>query len=176
MRRIYESDALSRDDDDPFAPDEQESTRPQAARSLPVERLVRALTTAGLRQRGLQVRIDAPDEVPAGDGQVPFVVELHNPLPVPVSVETVSPLRWWWAVDGHREAAHEPEEPPREPRRLVFDRAERKRFTREWDGQFRVSETEWEPARRGEHTLSAAINVADPDAGGLTAETTVRLE
>jgi len=175
MRRIYESDALSRDDDDPFAPDEQDSTRPRAARSLPVERLVRALTTAGLRQRGLQVRIDAPAAVPVGE-RVPFVVELHNPLPVPVSVETVSPLRWWWAVDGHREATHEPEEPPREPRRLVFDRAERKRFTREWDGQFRVSETEWEPARRGEYTLSAAVNVAAPDAGGLVAETTVQLE
>jgi len=175
MRRIYESDALARDDDDPFAPDEQESTRPRAARSLPVERLVRTLTTAGLRQRALRVRIDAPDTVSVGD-RVPFVIELHNPLPVPVSVETVSPLRWWWAVDGHREAAHEPAEPPRESRRLVFDRAERKRFSREWDGQFRVSETAWEPARRGEHTLSATINVADPAASGLTAETTVRLE
>ncbi|ERH12179.1 MAG: hypothetical protein J07HB67_01193 [halophilic archaeon J07HB67] len=175
MRRIYESDALTRDDDDPFAPDERETTRPRAARSLPVERLVRTLTTAGLRRRGIQIRLDAPDTAPVGE-RVPFVVELHNPLPVPVSVETVSPLRWWWAVDGHREAAHDPEEPPREPHRLVFDRAERKRFTRGWNGQFRVSETEWEPAGRGEHTLSAGINVDDPAAGGLTAETTVRLE
>lgn len=175
MRRIDDSDALDRDDDDPFAPAEREGTRPRAARSLPVERLTRLLLPAGLRARALRVRIDAPETITVGE-RVPFAVELHNPLPVPVSVETVSPVAWTWAVDGHREATHDPETPPADPGRLVFDRGERKRFTRRWDGQFRVSDTEWEPAGAGTYALSAAINVADPAAVGLRAETTVRVE
>ncbi|MEZ3144224.1 hypothetical protein [Halobaculum sp. MBLA0143] len=175
MRRIYDSDAVDRDDDDPFAPGEREEARPRAARTVPVERVTRALFPATVRARMLRVRIDAPTAVPAGE-PVPFAVELHNPSPVPVSVETVSRLAWHWAVDGHREATHDPETPAAEPGRLLFDRGERKQFTRTWDGQFRVSHTEWEPAGVGTYTLSTAINVADPEAVGLTAETTVRLE
>lgn len=177
MRRIYESDALSRDDDDPFSPTEDDDrSEPRAARTLPVERITRALTTHSLRCRALGVAVHTPEGPFAVGDRVPFAVAFTNPLPVPLSVETVSPLRWTWAVDGHREAVHHPEEPPAEPRRFVFDRGERKQFSRGWDGHFRVSGAEWEPATAGEYTLSVAINVADPEAVGLTAETTVTLE
>lgn len=177
MRRIYESDALGRDDDDPFSPGEREErARPRAMRSVPAAKLSRWLTPKGLRHRAVSVRVSTPQPAyPVGE-RVPFLVEMHNALPFPVSLETRSPLLWSWSVDGHREAELAPEEPPEEPGRLSFERGERKRFRRSWNGLFRVSDREWEEAERGEYTLSAAINVDSPDRAGVTDSTTVRLE
>ena len=177
MRRIYESDALDRDDDDPFSPGEREDrARPTAMRSLPAERLSRYLLPHRLRCRAVDVSVSTPqDAYPRGE-PVPFLVEMHNALPFPVSLRTRSPLLWSWSVDGHREADRTAEEPGGEERRLAFQRGERKRFRRRWNGLFRVSETEWEEPRRGEYTLSAAINVDGGARSAVTDATTVRIE
>lgn len=177
MRRIYESDALDRDDDDPFSPKERdERVRPSAMRSLPVERLSRLLVPQGLRCRAVSVSLSTPEESFARGEPVPFLVELHNTLPFPVSLQTRSPLLWSWAVDGHREAEQTPEEPSGDAGRLTFTRGERKRFPRTWNGLFRVSPTEWVEPDRGEHTLSASINVDGPARAAVTDSTTIRLE
>lgn len=177
MRRIYESDALGRDDDDPFSPGEREErAEPRAMRTVSAGTLSRWLTPKALRRRAVSVRISTPESTYAVGERVPFLVEMHNALPFPVSLETRSPLLWSWSVDGHREAVLSPEEPPQEAGRLSFGRGERKRFRRGWNGMFQVSDTEWEEATRGEYTLSAAINVDAPESAGVFDETTVRIE
>jgi hypothetical protein len=177
MRRIYESDALDRDDDDPFSPTERdERVRPTAVRSLPVERLSRALLPHRVRCRAVTVSVSTPRDSYERGEPVPFLVELHNTAPFPVSLRTRSPLLWSWYVDGHREAELSPEEPTDDGGRLTFTRGERKRFSRTWNGLYRVTPTEWEEPDRGEYTLSVAINVADSVRSAVTDTTTLRIE
>jgi hypothetical protein len=175
MRRIYESGALHRDDEEPFAPGEREE-RPQAMRSVDGTAWSRRLLPRWVCLRALSVDVAAPDRV---DGPaVPFVVTASNALPVPVTVETQSPRLWEWRVDGMARASHAdtiPEE-PEEPRAVGFDRGETKRFRRRWDRTFRVSGAEWEPAPAGEYTIGAGLNVADAGENGLYGETTVLIE
>lgn len=176
MRRIYESDALRRDDE-PFTPTRRDrSVRIQAMRSVNSTRLSRRLTPQRLRYRAISVEISTPKtEYPIGDA-VPFTVTMRNPLPVPIVIPTQSPIQWTWHVDGATEASHiSLHDPPDERGELVFDRGERKRFTRRWEQLFRVSKSEWEPADGGTYTIGAEINVDNPEEAGLTAETTVRL-
>ncbi|MFC7176969.1 hypothetical protein [Halosegnis marinus] len=177
MRRIYESNALDRDDDDPFAPNEREPrVRPTAMRSLPAERVSRLVVPHRLRCRAVRATVSTPADTFARGEQVPFFVEFRNTLPFPVSLRTRSPLLWSWAVDGHREADTTAEDPGGDAGRLTFARGERKRFHRTWSGLFRVTPTEWEEPAPGEYTLSAGINVADPFREAVTAATTVRIE
>lgn len=177
MRRIYESSALDRDDGDPFKPSEgDDTTEPRAARTLPAASLSRLLVPDRLRDRALSLSVSTPASVYRQGDAVPITVRMHNPLPVPVSVTTRSPLLWTWHVDGLQAASHVPAEPPEEARTFTFDRGERKRFSRTWRGLFQVSEAEWEEATPGEYTIGAAINVDDAAGRGLADETTVRLE
>jgi hypothetical protein len=178
MRRIYESDALRRDDDDPHVPTERDEGTIQALRSVPAAALSDRLVPRGLRRRVVSVDVETPRREYAVGEPVPFVVTFRNRAPFPVSIVTASPLPWTWSVDGDVEAAAEAvslRDPPDEPGRFGFDRGERKRFRRRWDGLFRVTGSEWVPADPGEHVIGAAANVADADASGLRAETTVRL-
>lgn len=177
MRRIYESEALHRDDDDPFAPRERSrSDRPQALRSVNASRLSRWLVPDWLKHRAISISVDAPEErVPLGT-PVPFTVTFRNALPVPIRIPTRSPILWTWSVDGHAEASHvELHDPPDWPSGLELGRGQRVRYDRRWDQMFRVSESEWTPARPGEYTLGVAINVADAPSKGLSDETTVRI-
>jgi hypothetical protein len=177
MRRIYESSALSRDDDDPHAPGERErDTTPRAMRSVPSGLLSRLFVPHRLRYRAISVSISTPDtEFPVGS-TVPFRVTMKNALPFAVTLPVESPVLWNWHVDGHAEASHVPlRDPPDERRGFRFGRGERKQFTRRWSGSFKISESEWEPAGPGEHTIGAALNVPDAAEKGLAAETTVRL-
>ena len=176
MRRIYESDALRRDDE-PFTPNERDrSVRIQAMRSVNSTALSRRLCPRSLRYRAISIDVSTPrTEYPAGDA-IPFTVTMRNPLPVPIAIQTRSPLLWTWHVDGATEAARVPiHDPPDESGELVFDRGERKQFTKRWQQLFRVSDSEWEPAEPGEHTLSAALNVANAAERGLRDETTIRI-
>jgi hypothetical protein len=172
MRRIYESGALQRDDEEPFAPGERNHS-PQALRSVDGTAWSRRLVPRSVRLYALSVAVDAPDRV---DGPaVPFVVTMSNALPIPVAVETQSPRLWEWHVDGLPRASHV-DSVSGEPRTIRFDRGETKRFRRRWDRRFRVSETEWEPAPPGEYTLGAGLNVAGAAEHELENETTVRID
>lgn len=175
MRRIYESNALHRDDEDHFSPGEREES-PQAMRSVSAGALSRRLVPGWLRDRAISVAVSTPRaEYPAG-ATVPFTVTMRNAMPFPVTVPTRSPVLWTWHVDGATEASRLPDgSPPEGNGAFRFDRGERKQFRRRWRQVFQVSEAEWERAGPGEYTIGAALNVPDAAARGLADETTVRV-
>lgn len=177
MRRIYESRALSRDEDDPFKPGQAgDDYRPQSARSITASTWSDRLVPHMLRRRSVSVSIQTPRTVFAPGEAVPFSVQMRNALPIPITLRTDSLVLWRWQVDGFTEAAEVlPRAPPNEPGRFRFDRGERKRFDKQWSQRFRVSERRWRAAAPGEYTLRAEINVGDPDAAGLVDETTIRI-
>lgn len=177
MRRIYESDALSRDDDDAFSPKESErDTEPQSFRSINASAWSDRLLPHRLRCWAVSVRLNTPkQEFQQGD-TVPFRVTMNNSLPVPVTIRTNSPILWTWSIDGHTEASHVSlSDPPDESAKFQFDRGETLRFEKEWSQMFRVSEREWEPADPGEYTLRAEINVDSERDLHLADETTITI-
>ncbi|MXV60794.1 hypothetical protein GS429_01645 [Natronorubrum sp. JWXQ-INN-674] len=176
MRRIYESGALHRDDEH-FTPNKRDrSYRPQALRSLNSTRLSRSLLPNRFGYRAISISVSTPREEFASDTAIPFQVTMKNTLPVPVTVPTNSPVLWTWDVDGTTNASRVPlHDPPEESGAFVFDRGERKQFTKGWQQLFRVSESEWEPAEPGEYTIGAEVNVDNADKKGLRGTTTVRI-
>lgn len=178
MRRLYESSAVKRDDDE-FTPSDHRDRdiEPRAMRHVPGNWLSRRLVPNALRHWAISVSVDIDrDSYPEGTA-IPFVVTMRNRLPIPVEVPTRSPLLWTWAVDGKQDAASiDIRDTPQETRGFRFDRGERKTFRKEWDQQFRVSESRWERATPGEYVISAALNVDEPREKGLYAEKTVRIE
>jgi hypothetical protein len=177
MRRIYESSAVHRDDDDPQAPGEDAGdVQPQAMRTIDGEAWSRRLVPDRLRHYAVSVGVEPRKAAFSPGEQVSFRVTMANAMPFPVTIETRSPLLWTWSVDGVQEAAHVPlHDPPSEPRGFRFGRGERKQFVRTWHQQFQTAAAEWEPAEPGEHNISVALNVADAAEKGLAAETTVEL-
>jgi len=174
MRRIYESSALDRDDD-PFVPGEADA-EPQAMRSVDGGALSRLLLPARVGDRALSVTVSTPRTEYTKGGSIPFTVTMKNALPVPVSVETESPVLWTWNVDGATEATRVTvRDPPEEAGVFEFDRGERKQFRRRWDQLFRVSDSEWERADPGTYTIGAEINVGNPEGRGLSDGTTVQI-
>lgn len=178
MRRIYDSDALRRDDEDPFSPRERSSDdRPQSMRSVPSTWISRRVLPGWLRDRAVSVRIEtASDSMPIRSA-VPFRVHIRNRLPVPVTMRTLSSLFWEWSVDGLDQASEYPTQPgDPEGDSFTLSRGQRLKFDREWNGMFQVAEDEWEWAEPGEYTLSVRINVENATGRGLADETTIRLE
>jgi len=176
MRRIYDSDALYRDDDEPGAPAEGDSeTKPQAIRSIDSAALSRRVVPDRLRHWAISVRIETPRTEYGLDESVPFRVTMKNAMPFPITIATRSRLLWDWHVDGLAQASHVDLEPDTEQGGFQFDRGERKQFTKCWDGMFQVSASEWEPADPSEYTIRAAVNVDDAEAKGLADTLTVRL-
>lgn len=177
MRRIYESSALDRDDDDPYRPNERDrETKPRAARTVPVAGLSKALVPDWVVRRGISVDLAVPDRVFEQGERVPLRVELRNAFPFPVVVRTHAPVLWTWHVDGRREASMAPEPLPDRSESFVFDRGERKRFTRRWHGSVHLGSNEWTEAEPGEHTVSVRLAVENADADGLSDEATIRIE
>ncbi|ELY94649.1 hypothetical protein C483_02920 [Natrialba hulunbeirensis JCM 10989] len=176
MRRIYESDAIERDEK-PFTPHERESsTTVQSFRSINSSALSNLFVPKGLRQRAISVDVVTPQSTFSEDEPIPFTVIMHNSLPVPVTLSTESPLLWTWDIDGVTEATHVARyDPPDESGAFAFQRGERKRFRKVWRQLFKVSDHEWEAAETGEHTISVQINVPNAEEKGLTAETTVQI-
>jgi len=176
MRRIYESDALERDDEESFTPGElDEQTKPQTFRSINGAAWSDHLLPHTLRLWAVSLDVSVPRREFQEGETIPFRVTMDNTLPVPVSVRTSSPLLWTWSIDGHQEAAHvSVSDPPAEPDKLRLDRGETIRFTKEWSQMFRVTEREWEPAEPGEHTLRAEINL-DTDRVEIADETTIEI-
>lgn len=176
MRRIYESDALKRDDEESFTPGElEEETKPQAFRSINGAAWSDYFLPHTLRLWAVSLDISVPRREFREGETVPFRVTIDNTLPVPVSIRTSSPLLWSWSIDGYQEAAHiSVSDPPAEPDKLRLDRGETVRFTKEWSQMFRVTEREWEQAELGEHTLRAEINLAS-DRVEIADETTIEI-
>jgi len=158
MRRIYESEALSRDDDTPFVPGEEGEGRNY--RSINWENASHALVPRWLRPYAIDVAIETDRERYAPDEPVGFRVEFRNRFPIPISLSTLSPVRWTWAIDGVEEASYVEQPVPDEASTFGFERAERKRFSRQWSQRFRTSKSEWEPAEAGEHTVSVRVNAS----------------
>lgn len=177
MRRIYESRALHRDDEETHAPRERDrDTKPQAMRSVPSGLLSKLFVPHRLRYWAIEVDVTTPDRTFRPGERIPFTVSLHNRLPIPLTLPVESPVPWTWAIDGVRSASHVGDHAPQEPSGYHFDRGERKEFTRRWSGSFKVGAREWEPAPAGEHTIRVGLNVAEPVPQGLAAETTVLIE
>lgn len=175
MRRIYESDALSRDDEDPFQPGEREqSVSPTASRTLPAQTLSRLLVPDWLLFRGLSVSVATTRSVYETDETVPIRISIENSLPFPVSVTAESSILWTWAVDGIERASHV-EVGRDDPKVFDFGRSETKQFDRQWHQMFQTTDTEWTPAGPGEYTITAALNVPTPGKRGLRDETTIEI-
>jgi hypothetical protein len=177
MRRIYESEALHRDDSDGFSPNERRSdTKLQAMRWVNATALSRRLIPYGLRDRAISISISTPKTEYALGEQIPFRITMSNSMPFPITFRTRSPVLWRWHVDGLDEAARvSVRDPPEKEGEFRFDRGERKRFTRRWSQMIRISKTEWEPVEPGEYTIGASLNVETPSKRGLDAETTVEV-
>lgn len=176
MRRIYESDAIHRDDEEPAVPNPRESDTPQAFRSVDSTALSRRLLPSRLRQWAISVDVRTPDnEYPIG-AQIPFEVTMKNALPMPVTIPVRSRVPWNWSVNGFTEASHlEQEHDKSNPSGFQFDRGERKEFRKRWDGMFKVESARWEEAEPGEYTIGAGVNVDSSAAKGLYDETTIQL-
>lgn len=177
MRRIYESAALHRDDDEPGSPAERRrETKPQAIRAIDSSAWSRRLVPDRIRHWAISVSIKTPQSEYHVGERIPFQVTMKNALPIPVTLATRSALLWSWNVDGFQEAIQiDTRDPPQEERGFEFDRGERKRFRKSWDGMFQITDDEWERAGPGEYTIGAGVNVDDAADKGLYSETTVKL-
>lgn len=177
MRRIYESEALHRDDEDAFSPGERRdrSGRSLSMRLFPSSWVSRTFVPTWLKRRSIRVDVSTPrEEYPLGS-DVPFVVTMKNELPLPVTLPTRSAVAWTWDVDGVTEASHVRLRDPPDGNGFTFERGERKTFRKRWTQTFRVSKTEWEPAPAGEYTIGAGVNVDAAAERGLYGQTTVRI-
>lgn len=177
MRRIYESEALRRDDEEQFTPSQRRSeTTLQAMRSVNATALSRRLLPGWLRRRAVSVEVSTPREAFPLGATIPFRVTMINTMPFPVTFRTRSPILWTWEIDGETEAARIPiRDPPDEPGEFRFGRGERKRFEKRWEQLFRVSPSEWESVVPGEYTIGARLNVDNAVKKGLYDERTVRI-
>lgn len=183
MRRIYESRALHRDDDDPFSPKERRDAGRSTAflsragwRTVDWESFSHAFLPVWVRDRAISVEIETAADRYERDEPVEFHVTMRNQLPFPVRLVAESPLRWEWTFDDLPAAsAYGDREPPADPTVFSFDRGETKRFRRTWSGAVRVSKREWQAPSAGEYTLAARINVADADERGLSDSTTIAI-
>jgi hypothetical protein len=177
MRRIYDSEALERDDDEPHSPRERKREySPQSIRSIDSTVWSDRLLPHRLRRWAITLQIVTKDREVENGSPVTFEVKMKNRLPMPVSLVTLSPHLWTWYVDDHAEASKiQLYDAPNDRKKFRFDRGETKRFRKEWSGMFRISNREWEPADPGEYTIRAAVNVDDAAGAGLEDETTVRL-
>lgn len=181
MRRIYESQAIRRDDDDPFSPSEAADAGRSTSflsgdgKTVHWDSLSHAFMPVRLRDHAVTVDVSTrKDEYAVGE-TVCFTVEMYNRYPCPITLKTDSPVLWTWAVDGLTDASEVEETPPDRKSVIEFDRGERKRFVRRWQQRIRISEREWEETGPGEYTISAGINVDGAENRGLVDETTVRI-
>ncbi|GAB7093287.1 hypothetical protein JCM30237_04390 [Halolamina litorea] len=172
MRRVYESEALHRDDDDPFSPVEEEQ---KSRNHINWTNVSHAIVPQFLRSRAIAVDIQTTKDSYEPDEEIHFGVTFANRLPIPVTLVTRTPKPWEWYVDGNPEGSKLPPNHPQDRNTFRFARSERKRFRRSWSGRVRVAENEWRAAERGKHTLSVEID-AVTGAENLRAETTFRIE
>lgn len=171
MRRIYESDAVIRDDH-PHTPANRTD---RGSRAIDWGAASHALVPTALRDRAIEVQLETDrNRYPRGT-PVGLRVTLRNRFPIPITLVTRSPRLWRWAVDGHPEASRIDRPVPSEPGALTFGRRERKTFVRRWSQSIRETATRWRTVEPGEYELTAWVNVPDSTARGLRDATTVRI-
>lgn len=175
MRRIYESQALKYDEEDPHAPKRKDGDDDPGPRSIDWSAASHALLPRKLRQWAIGIDVETDQDVYAVDEPVHFEVRMVNRIPFPVALKTASPVRWVWSIDGLDEASHLTSY-PEEADLLEFDRSERKVFRRNWSQRIRSTPSEWESPERGDHTLGIRVNVPGAQRKGLAAETSFRIE
>lgn len=174
MRRIYESRALERADEDPFIP-ESDSGDERGSRTIDWTAFSHAFTPLALRHRGITVDVSTDKRRYEPSEGVEITVEFHNRLPFPIRIRTESPNRWYWAVDGRRNASQVPRAVPDRPAVFSFARGERKRFRREWPQRIRVADDEWVPVDPGTYTIAVGIARSDADDRGLVDRTEIEI-
>lgn len=173
VRRIYESDAVVRDDS-PHTPRERDDDASRA--HVNWGNVSHAFMPVRVRDWAVTVDVETDRERYAVGEPVGVRVRLRNRLPAPVRLRTRSPVLWEWAVDDAAGASLVERETPDRRGALSFERGEQKTFTRTWNQSIREAEREWVPVDPGEHTVSAWVNVDDPVGRGLAAETTIEIE
>ena len=173
MKRIYDSRALERDADDPFAP--AASDDENARRAIDWDAFSHAFAPVALRTRAIDVTVTTDRDVYRPGQSVAIGIEFRNRLPFPIRLRTDSPERWTWAVDGIRAATRVPRAVPDRSAAFSFARSERKRFSREWTQRIRVSESEWEPVDPGYYAIAVRINRDDAADRGLVATTEIEI-
>ena len=174
MRRIYESEAVVRDDH-PHTPRERDGER--SRRAIDWDNASHALLPVRLRDWAIDVSVETDRGSYRVGDPVGVRVRFENRLPFPVRLRTETPLLWEWSVDGAPEASRVPERAPPDRRGVFsFSRSERKTFTRSWNQSIRETSREWVPVDPGEYTVAARVNVPDAPERGLSDETTLRIE
>lgn len=174
MKRIYESSALERVEDDPFAPSRREEDE-NGRRSIDWDAFSHAFTPVAIRRRAIEVRVTTDRETYDRGDPVGIAVEFHNRLPFPIRLRTDSPRRWTWTVDGTPNASRVPDDVPDRPAAFSFGRGERKRFHREWTQRIRVARDEWEPVDPGTYTIGAMVTCDDAADRGLADRTEIEI-
>lgn len=176
MRDVHDTDAVHRDDDDPFAPRDGGRGGRRSRSAFDWRNVSHALMPTALRDRAISVSVRTNKRRYELEEPVLIRVRMANRIPFPVSIQTESPVLWTWAVDGVERASRLTEEPPDEPGLLRFGRSERKTFERRWSQRIRNLQGRWLPVDRGEYELSARINVDRAADRGLADETTITVE
>lgn len=176
MRDVHETDAVHRDEDDPFIPRDGRSGRRRSRSAFDWGNVSHALMPTALRDRAIAVSVQTNKRRYRREEPVLFRVTLENRIPFPVALKTASPVLWSWAVDGVEQASHLVDEPPAEPGLLRFRRSERKTFERRWPQRIRDRQGRWNPVDPGEYELTAWVNVDGATGRGLAAGTTVEVE
>ncbi|MWV40949.1 hypothetical protein [Natrialba sp. INN-245] len=172
MRRIYDSRALERSEDDPFVPNAADES---GSRTVDWAAFSHAFVPTAMRTRAISVTVSTDrDRYAPGDG-VEIAVEFRNPLPVPIRLRTDSPNVWRWAVDGHDAASTIPRGVPERPSTFSFARGERKRFNRRWPQRLQIDDGEWETVGPGTYTIEAGVTRDDAADRGLTDRTTIEI-
>ncbi|RQG99924.1 hypothetical protein [Natrarchaeobius oligotrophus] len=172
MRRIYDSDALERDDDDPFRPSGRDEP---ASRSIDWAAFSHAFVPVGLRTRAIDVGVSTNRTVYEVGQPVRIEFEFRNRLPFPIAIPTDSPNVWTWAVDDASEADAVSRTVPDRSAAFSFARGERKRFRRTWCQRIRVDDDEWQPVGPGTYALEVRISREDAHERGLVDRTTIEI-
>lgn len=175
MRDVFDSDAVRRDDSDPFVPGSDDGRGRRSRSAFDWRNVSHALMPTSLRDLAVGVSIETNKSQYALEEPVHFRVILENRIPFPVALRTTSPVLWTWSVDGAEQASRLPDDAPDDPGILRFSRSERKTFERRWSQRIQDHEGRWVPVQRGEYELSTRINVEGANGRGLTDRTTVRV-
>lgn len=176
MRDVHDTDAVQRDEDDPFVPRDDRRRGRRSRSAFDWGNVSHALMPTALRDRAISVSVQTNKRRYSREEPVIFRVTLANRIPFPVALKTASPVLWHWAVDGVERASRLPDEPPDEPGLLRFSRSERKTFERRWPQRIRDRQGRWKSVDSGDYELTAWVNVDEATGRGLADATTITVE